>query len=220
VFYIYILSINNIFINIMGAYTYMSLIWQKKQSDALRFQQRMRAWEFRHQRKLVRVPHPQRPEKARKLGYKRKTGYVVYRIRVRRGGRHRPVSKGICYGKPRTAGVNKLKNERSLQAIAETRAGKQLGGLRVLNSYWVCQDAIFKYFEVIMVDIASSAIRNDSRINWIANSVHKHREARGLTSAGRKHRGLRSKGHKATKARPSRVAVWKNNNTVKFRRYR
>jgi len=29
----------------------------------------------------------------------------------------------------------------------------------------------------------------DSRINWICNPVHKHRELRGLTSAGKKYRG-------------------------------
>jgi len=31
--------------------------------------------------------------------------------------------------------------------------GKKLGGLRVLNSYWVAQDSSYKYYEVILVDI-------------------------------------------------------------------
>ena len=57
------------------------------------------------------------------------------------------------------------------------------------------QDSSYKYFEVILVDPMHPAIRNDARMNWIANPVHKHRELRGLTSAGRKHRGLRHKGH-------------------------
>lgn len=39
----------------------------------------------------------------------------------------------------------------------------------------------------------------DSRINWIVDPVHKHRELRGLTSAGKKYRGLRHKGHAANK---------------------
>ena len=42
-----------------------------------------------------------------------------------------------------------------------------------------------------MIDPMHTAIRNDARMNWIVNPVHKHRELRGLTSAGRKHRGLR-----------------------------
>ena len=52
------------------------------------------------------------------------------------------------------------------------------------------------------------------------NPVHKHRETRGLTSAGKKFRGLRSKGHATHKLRPSRRAAWKRNNTKVFMRYR
>lgn len=47
------------------------------------------------------------------------TGFVIYRVRVRRGGRKRPVPKGCTYGKPKTHGVNSLKPKRNLQAIAE-----------------------------------------------------------------------------------------------------
>lgn len=64
-------------------------------------------------------------------------GYVVYRVRVRRGGRKRPVPKGIVYGKPTNQGVTQLKFQRSKRSLAEERAGRKLGGLRVLNSYWV-----------------------------------------------------------------------------------
>ena len=79
-------------------------------------------------------------------------GVLVYRVRVRRGGRKRPVPKGATYGKPVTHGVNQLKFARSLQSVAEERAGRVLGALRVLNSYWVAQDSTYKYYEVVMVD--------------------------------------------------------------------
>lgn len=46
-------------------------------------------------------------------------GYVIYRIRVRRGGRKRPVPKGATYGKPVHHGVNQMKFARSLQSVAE-----------------------------------------------------------------------------------------------------
>jgi len=59
----------------------------------LRFLLRVRAWEYRQLPSLVRLTGPSRPDKARRLGYKAKQGYVVYRVRVRRGGRKRPVSK-------------------------------------------------------------------------------------------------------------------------------
>lgn len=124
------------------------------------------------------------------------------------------------YGKPVNQGITQLKPTKNLQVVAEERVGRKCGGLRVLNSYWVNQDAVYKYFEVILVDPFHKVIRNDARINWICNPVHKHREMRGLTSAGRKFRGLVGKGHKHTKARPSRRAVWKKNNRVSLQRYR
>jgi len=107
-----------------------------------------------------------------------------------------------------------------LRSVAEERVGRKLGSLRVLNSYWVAQDATFKFFEVILVDPSHNAIRNDPRINWLAKPVHKHRELRGLTSAGKKARGLRVRGHRDNKSRPSRWANWKRRNTVRFLRYR
>ncbi|RWW10095.1 hypothetical protein GW17_00026382 [Ensete ventricosum] len=161
----------------------------KKQSDVMRFLQRVRCWEYRQLPSIVRVTRPTRPDKARRLGYKAKQGYVIYRVRVRRGGRKRPVPKGIVYGKPKHQGITQLKFQRNKRSVAEERAGR-------------------------------NAIRNDPRINWICKGVHKHRELRGLTSAGKKYRGLRGKGHLHHKARPSRRATWKRNQTLSLRRYR
>lgn len=203
----------------MGAYKYLEELWKKKQTDLLRFVLRMRTWEYRQLGVIHKCNHPSRPDKARKLGYKRKQGYVIYRIRVRRGGRKRPVPKGIIYGKPKTQGIQ-LKAYRSLRSVAEERVGRKAAGLRVLNSYWVAQDATYKFFEVIMVDVAHNAIRNDAKINWLCNPVHKHRELRGLTAAGKKYRGLKAKGKADNKQRPSRRANWKRRNQVKLRRYR
>ncbi|CAN6168115.1 unnamed protein product [Urochloa humidicola] len=235
----------------MGAYKYVSELWRRKQSDVMRFVQRVRCWEYRQQPAIVRLTRPTRPDKARRLGYKAKQGYVVYRVRVRRGGRKRPVPKGIVYGKPKHQGITQLKFQRNKRSVAEERAGRKLGGLRVLNSYWVngvylkfpltkilsceshclvvtpsldlvtkLQDSTYKYFEIILVDVAHTAIRNDPRINWLCKGVHKHRELRGLTSAGKKYRGLRGKGSTHHKNRPSRRATWKRNQTLSLRRYR
>eukprot|EP00741_Cyanophora_paradoxa_P024859 tig00000310_g24000.t1 len=204
----------------MGAYKYLEELWRKKQSDVLRFLLRVRVWEYRHLPVLHRATRPSRPDKARRLGYKAKQGYVIYRVRIRRGGRKRPVPKGITYGKPKTHGVHQLTFQRSLRSVAEERVGRRIGGLRVLNSYWVNHDATYKYFEVICVDPAHKAIRRDPRINWICKPVMKHRELRGQTSAGKANRGLRTKGHVANKIRPSRRANWKRRNTLSLRRYR
>eukprot|EP01128_Nolandella_sp_AFSM9_P011810 TRINITY_DN8726_c1_g1_i1.p4 TRINITY_DN8726_c1_g1~~TRINITY_DN8726_c1_g1_i1.p4 ORF type:complete len:205 (+),score=52.17 TRINITY_DN8726_c1_g1_i1:767-1381(+) len=204
----------------MGAYKYLEEIWKKKQSDAMRFLQRVRCWEYRQAVAVTRLSRPTRIDKARRLGYKNKQGVVIYRVRVRRGGRKRPNPKGITYGKPVHSGVNQLKNQRSLRATAEEKAGRALGNLRVLNSYWVNQDGTYKYFEVILVDPSHNAIRGDARLKWITNPTHKHRELRGLTAAGKKARGLQGGGNKYDKKRPSVRAVWKKNNAVKLRRYR
>ena len=75
-------------------------------------------------------------------------GYVIYRVRVRRGNRKKPVPKGITYGKPKHQGVNEIKPTRKLQSVAEERVGRRCGALRVLNSYWVGQDSTYKFFEV------------------------------------------------------------------------
>ncbi|KAJ5245989.1 hypothetical protein N7468_000972 [Penicillium chermesinum] len=203
----------------MGALKYVEEIQKKKQSDVIRFLLRVRCWELRQLNAIHRASRPSRPDKARRLGYKAKQGYVVYRVRVRRGGRKRPALKGATYGKPTNQGINQLKYQRALAATAEERVGRRCANLRVLNSYWINQDSTYKYFEVILVDPQHKAIRRDPRINWIANSVHKHREARGLTSTGKKSRGI-NKGHRYNNTKAGRRHTWKLQNTLSLWRYR
>ncbi|CAI5746533.1 unnamed protein product [Peronospora destructor] len=101
-------------------------------------------------------------------------------------------------------GINELKFERNLRSVAEERAGNKFTNLRVLNSYWVNQDATYKYFEIIMVDYS-----------------HKGHQQRGLTSAGRQSRGLHKRGHRATKVIGSSFRQnWKRRKTLSLRRYR
>uniref|UniRef100_A0A643ATE7 Ribosomal protein L15 n=1 Tax=Balaenoptera physalus TaxID=9770 RepID=A0A643ATE7_BALPH len=119
----------------MGAYKYIQELWRKKQSDVMRFLLRVRCWQYCQLSALHRAPRPTRPDKACRLGYKAKQGSVIYRVRGRRGGRKRPVAKGVTYCKPVHHGVNQLKLARSLQSVAKERAGRHCGALRVLNSY-------------------------------------------------------------------------------------
>ncbi|KAJ5893400.1 hypothetical protein N7495_005091 [Penicillium taxi] len=203
----------------MGALKYVEEIQKKKQSDVIRFLLRVRCWELRQLNVVHRASRPSRPDKARRLGYKAKQGYVVYRIRVRRGGRKRPAPKGATYGKPTNQGINQLKYQRALRATAEERVGRRCANLRVLNSYWINQDSTYKFFEVILVDPQHKAIRRDARINWICNPVHKHREARGLTATGKKSRGI-NKGHRYNNTKSGRRHTWKRQNTQSYWRYR
>ncbi|XP_068937040.1 large ribosomal subunit protein eL15-like [Petaurus breviceps papuanus] len=198
----------------MGAYKYIQELWRKKQLDGMRVLLRVRCWQYRQLSVLRCAPPPTRPDKARRLGYKAKRGYVIYRISVHCGGRKRPVPKGATYGKPVHHGVNQLKFARSLQPVAEERAGRHCGALRVLNSYWVGEDSTYKFFKVILIDPFHKAFV------WITKPVHKHREMPGLTSAGRKSRGL-GKGHKFhLTIGGSRRAAWRRRNTLQLHRYR
>ncbi|DAA78106.1 TPA_exp: Ribosomal protein L15 [Trichophyton benhamiae CBS 112371] len=194
----------------MGALKYVEELQKKKQSDVMRFLLRVRCWELRQLNVIHRASRPSRPDKARRLGYKAKQGYVIYRIRVRRGGRKRTARKGATYG---------MDYPRSLRSTAEERVGKRCANLRVLNSYWINQDSTYKYYEIILVDPQHKAIRKDPRINWIVNPVHKHRESRGLTATGKKSCGL-NKGHGYNKTTAGRRKTWKRLNTQNFWRYR
>merc|ERR1711931_503045 len=204
----------------MGAYKYQQELWRKKQSDTMRYILRVRTWHYRHLPSIHRASHPTRPAKARQMGYKAKQGFSIFRVRVRRGCRKRLAPKGATYGKPVHEGVNQLKFQRRIQSVAEERAGKALGGLRVVNSYWAAEDSTYKYYEVVMVDPMHKVIQRDPDMQWITKPVHKHRELKGLTSAGKKSRGL-GKGHRFTQTiGGSRHKAWKRRNTLQLHRKR
>merc|ERR1712133_137312 len=91
----------------MGAYKYLQELYKKKQSDLLRFLFRIRCWQLRHLAAIHRASRSTRPDKARRLGYKAKQGVCIYRVRVRRGGRKKPVPKGILMANQREKGSMK-----------------------------------------------------------------------------------------------------------------
>jgi large subunit ribosomal protein L15e len=123
---------------------------------------------------------------------------------VRRGGLRKRAIRGGR--RPKRKGIKKYTPAKSIQRIAEERVAKHYPNMEVLNSYWVGEDGKYKYYEVILVDTAHPAIKNDKNISWICSSKHKGRVYRGLTSAGKKGRGLLWKGKGAEKLRPSRRA--------------
>jgi len=57
-----------------------------------------------------------------------------------------------------------------------------------------------------MVDPNHPSIINDMDLNWIVSEKHSSRAQRGLTSAGKKNRGLVKKGTGTEKAGPSNRA--------------
>lgn len=99
------------------------------------------------------------------------TGYVIYRIRVRRGGRKRPVPKGATYGKPVHHGVNQIKFARSLQSTAEVRSSSLDCGFKACFCWFsplLPLVELAKSEKSIKKDFSTSFILTANR-NWISN---------------------------------------------------
>ena len=195
------------------AYKYVTKAWKKPEASFVKELMWQRAIEWRRQPTILRIERPTRLDRARKLGYKAKQGFVVARVRVRRGGLRKTRPK--AGRRPKRMGVAKYKPAKSVRLIAEERAARKFPNLEVLNSYWVWEDGRFKWFEVIMLDPSHPAIKSDKDVNWICEDVHRGRAFRGLTSAGKEVRGLRHKGRGAEKVRPSRRASRKRRDKKK-----
>ncbi len=173
-------------------YKYIEDAWKRPKEGYLKELQRKRLQRWRREKNFKRVNRPTRLDRARKLGYKAKQGYVVVRSKVRRGNLRK--ARPVAGRGPKRMGVKKITPKKNLQRIAEERASKHYPNLRVLNSYWVGEDGRQKYFEVIMVDPHHPVIKNDDNINWICQNTEKGRAVRGKTSAGKRGRGLLKKG--------------------------
>ncbi len=182
----------------MGAYKYIREAWKKPSENTAVKEYLL---QFRREPATVRVLNPTRLDRARSLGYKAKQGIFVVRQRVTRGGHTRPDIKG---GRRPKSNTQKKVVNKSYQQIAEERVARKYTNCEVLNSYLVTQDGLNKWFEVIMVDRTSKVVLKDDSLNWI--SLQKGRVFRGMTSAGKKSRGLRKKGVGAEKVRPTQKA--------------
>jgi large subunit ribosomal protein L15e len=193
-----------------GMYYYIKQAWKKPDSKVL--MKRMEEW--RKEETQVKVDKPLRLDRARTLGYKDKTGFIVIRVRVKRGGHKRPrPNKGR-----RGARMHTRKNLKvSYKWIAEQRVANKHRNLEVLNSYEVGKDGINYFYEVICVDPERPEIKNDPTMKWITKGSNKNRVLRGLTSSAKKSRGLRSK-DPTNKNRPS-VRAGQVPNPVSGRRY-
>ncbi len=172
------------------AYKYLSKAWNRPEASFVKELMWQRVIDWRKQPTILRIEKPTRLDRARKLGYKAKPGFVMARVRVRRGGFKKTRPK--AGRRPKRMGVAKLKLRKSVKLIAEERAARKFPNLEVLNSYWAWEDGRFKWFEVIMVDRTKLA---DLPLGKGRGKVF-----RGLTSAGKKVRGLQHKG-KASKTK-------------------
>jgi large subunit ribosomal protein L15e len=188
---------------VKGLSHYLRKVWKKTDRDLLH--EKMIKW--RAGQAIEKVERPLRLDRARSVGYKAKKGIVVVRVRLKRGGRKR-VRVGVKGRKTRKQ-TNRKTLKMNYRQIAEIRAARKYKNLEVLNSYWIGRDGKHYYFEVILVDSERKEIKSDRVLKWIGNGKNNKRAERGLTSAGKKARGLKSKRGKSPKlkVRPS-LRAW------------
>lgn len=160
-------------------------------------QNRLISW--RASNVVVRVDKPTRLDRARALGYKAKQGVIIVRVRVNRGGRKR--ARPTVKGRRSKRATSRKIVKKSYQWICEERANRKYKNCEVLGSYPLLKDGKHFWAEVILVDREHPQVKADKDLRNIGKQ--RGRVFRGLTSQGRKSRGLRWKGSGVEKVRPS-----------------
>jgi len=136
---------------------------------------------------VTKMENPLNLVRARALGYKAPKGVFTVVVRVHRGGGlFRPEHNGR---RPKRMGFKKLTRNLSVQRIAEMRATNKYINCEVMNSYFVGEDGKYVYYEVILASKNQPEVIKDKSLKNIIKKTG--RAERGLTSAGKKGRGLR-----------------------------
>jgi large subunit ribosomal protein L15e len=171
----------------MGAYKYIKETLQKEYKSADgRYKNKIRTWG--KEGAIVKVEYPSNLDRARRVGYRAKQGYAIVRIRIGKGRRTRKKSMG---GRKPRHNYKFVQPGQSHQQIAEQRVNREYKNMEVLNSYWVGEDGVSKYFEVVLADPSRKTVTTRT-------VARKGKSFRGLTSAGK-----RSRGHRKKRVRPT-----------------
>ncbi|MFH0818329.1 MAG: 50S ribosomal protein L15e [Candidatus Micrarchaeota archaeon] len=165
----------------LGAYKYMkkTFIGEYKARPKI-FKERVREWKKGNT--VARAERPTNLARARALGYRAKAGYLIARVKIDKGMRKRPKTMG---GRKPSKYGRFFSPKESHREIAEQKASRKFRNCEVLNSYWVGEDGQTKFFEIILLE------RDKTGVKELAKT-RRGRAFRGLTSAGRKSRGLRA----------------------------
>ncbi|MEK6856896.1 MAG: 50S ribosomal protein L15e [Nanoarchaeota archaeon] len=176
-------------------YQRISESWKNLSSEL----RQVRLIEWRRSNAVVRIERPTRLDRARSLGYRAKQGILITRVRVMRGGRQR--ERPTKSGRRSKRSTSRKTLKMNYLWICEQRANKRFRNCEVLGSYPLLKDGKYFWAEVILIDRNHPAIVKDPILRGVA--TQRGRVFRGLTSSGRKSRGLRHKGKGAEKIRPS-----------------
>ncbi len=105
---------------------------------------RLRKW--RKGPVVVRMEGPTNPIRARELGYKASKQFCIAVVRIRRG---RHVRRQPDLGRKPGRNRKRVEPGRALIWYATNRAARKFTNLTPVNAYWVGEDGVYKYFEVI-----------------------------------------------------------------------
>ena len=141
--------------------TYQDQVWLKMWKDNAP-ELRAKAIEWRKQNALVRVEKPSRIQRARRLGYKAKQGIVVVRMRVGKGNMRK--KRPVAGRRPKHLGVLRIKPALSMQRVAERRVLERFPNMNLLGSYYLHQDGLYLWYEVILADPSHPRIVKDKEI--------------------------------------------------------
>lgn len=145
----------------MNMYNYIASTWRKmwkEHSDELK----AKAIEWRRQPAMLRIERPSKIDRARRLGYKAKQGFIVVRIRVGVGGMRKQRPK--AGRRPKHIGVVRIKQSDNMRKVAERRVGEKYPNMKVIGSYYLYKDGKNYWFECLLIDKNHPAILNDSEI--------------------------------------------------------
>jgi len=169
----------------MSMYKYLAEIYKKPQQNLGEiWKKRLIKW--RREPAIIRIDKPTRLDRARSLGYKAKQGYVVVRVKLLRGGRMRASFRGA--GRKTRQSRRRKVLDKSYQWVAEERAARKHPNCEVLNSYYIAKDGNYYWYEIILVD--REQVSKYEGMEWLLKGSNRGRVFRGLTSAGKRSRGI------------------------------
>ncbi len=147
-----------------SSYDLMSKAWRGRRQYKEQIMRQL-AVKWRRDPAILRIENPTRLDRARRLGYRAKQGFVVVRARIRRGGarKTRPVSGR----RQKAMGVSKIKWAKGMKQIAEERVAGKYPNMEVLNSYFLWADGRYYWAEVLLVDPNHPSIASDTGAKWI-----------------------------------------------------
>ncbi len=118
---------------------------------------------------IERLERPTRLDRARRLGYKAKSGFLVVRIKVGRGGMRRKKAGGGR--RPKHAGLIRMKADVNMRQTSKKRVSEKFPNLKILNSYFLYKDGKNAWYEVILIDPHNPSMMSDKDVGSLYCSI-------------------------------------------------